>query len=38
VDQAPSLKTVEDALEMRRRILTAFEAAEYEPNPETRRA
>jgi NADH:ubiquinone reductase (H+-translocating) len=38
VDQAPSLKTVEDALEMRSRILTAFEAAECEPNPETRRA
>jgi NADH dehydrogenase len=38
VDQAPDLKTVEDALEMRRRILTAFEAAECELNPETRRA
>jgi NADH:ubiquinone reductase (H+-translocating) len=36
--QAPGLKTVEDALEMRRRILLAFEAAEREPNPETRRA
>jgi NADH dehydrogenase len=38
VDQAPGLKTVEDALEMRRRILTAFEAAECALNPETRRA
>jgi NADH dehydrogenase len=37
-DQAPGLKTVEDALEIRRRILLAFEAAECEPNPETRRA
>ena len=35
---APGLKTVEDALEMRRRIFLAFEAAEKEPNPEKRRA
>src|SRR5579883_1849304 len=35
---APGLKTVEDALEMRRRIFMAFEAAEKEPDPEKRRA
>ena len=35
---APGLKTVEDALEMRRRIFVAFEAAEKEPDPEKRRA
>lgn len=35
---APGLKTVEDALEMRRRIFTAFEAAEKETDPEKRRA
>lgn len=35
---APGLKTVEDALEMRRRILWAFEAAEKETNPDQRRA
>ena len=35
---APGLKTVEDAWEIRRRILTAFEAAEVEPCPERRRA
>jgi NADH:ubiquinone reductase (H+-translocating) len=35
---APGLKTVEDAIEMRRRIFTAFEAAENEPDPEKRRA
>ena len=37
-DEAPGLKTVEDALEMRRRIFTAFEAAEKESNPEKREA
>lgn len=37
-DQAPGLKTIEDALEMRRRIFLAFEAAEREPDPEKRRA
>jgi len=36
--RAPSLKTVEDALEMRRRILYAFEAAERDPDPEQQRA
>lgn len=35
---APGLKTIEDALEIRRRVLLAFEAAEREPNPEIRRA
>ena len=34
---APGLKTIEDALEIRRRILLAFEAAEREPDPGTRR-
>ena len=32
-DAAPGLKTVEDALEMRRRIFRAFEAAEKEQDP-----
>ena len=35
---APGLKTIEDATEMRRRILVAFEAAEREQDPERRRA
>ncbi len=35
---APGLKTIEDALEMRRRILLAYEAAERESDPERRRA
>ena len=35
---APGLKTIEDALEMRRRIFVAFEAAEKEPDPEIRKA
>jgi NADH:ubiquinone reductase (H+-translocating) len=35
---APGLKTIEDALEMRRRIFSAFEAAEKEPDPGKRRA
>jgi NADH:ubiquinone reductase (H+-translocating) len=35
---APGLKTVEDALEMRRRIFMAFEAAEKETDIEKRRA
>lgn len=35
---APGLKTVEDALEMRRRIFVAFEAAEKETDPEKRKA
>ncbi len=35
---APGLKTVEDATEIRRRILLAFEAAEREPDPHLRRA
>ena len=36
--RAPGLKTVEDATEIRRRILTAFEAAEREPDPAERGA
>lgn len=32
-DTAPGLKTVEDALEMRRKILLSFEAAERETDP-----
>ncbi|MEM7762014.1 MAG: NAD(P)/FAD-dependent oxidoreductase [Cyanobacteria bacterium P01_A01_bin.40] len=35
---APGLKTVEDALEMRRRIFMAFEAAEKETDPKRRKA
>ncbi|MDK3162083.1 NAD(P)/FAD-dependent oxidoreductase [Kamptonema cortianum] len=35
---APGLKTVEDALEMRRRIFMAFEAAEKETDPEKQKA
>jgi NADH dehydrogenase len=35
---APGLKTVEDATEIRSRLLSAFERAEREPDPETRRA
>jgi NADH dehydrogenase len=34
---APGLKTIEDALEIRRRILLAFEAAEREADPGRRR-
>jgi NADH dehydrogenase len=37
-DLAPGLKTVEDAIEMRRRIFMAFEAAEKETDAEKRRA
>ena len=35
---APGLKSIEDATELRRRILLAFESAEYEGSPESRRA
>jgi NADH dehydrogenase len=35
---APGLKTIEDATDMRSRILLAFEAAEREDDPEKRRA
>ena len=35
---APGLKTVEDALEIRRRVLLAFEHAEMEPDPVARQA
>src|SRR5687768_9798285 len=34
---APGLKTLEDALEIRRRVLLAFERAEREADPERRR-
>jgi NADH:ubiquinone reductase (H+-translocating) len=34
---APGLKTVEDAVEIRRRVLLAFELAEREPDPTRRR-
>ncbi len=34
---APGLKTADDAEEVRRRVLMAFEAAEVEPDPERRR-
>ncbi len=36
--KAPGLKTVEDALDIRRRVFSAFEAAEKETDPEKRRA
>jgi NADH dehydrogenase len=35
---APGLKTLEDALAIRRRILLSFEEAEREPDPERRKA
>src|SRR5438477_6438706 len=35
---APGLKTLEDALEIRRRVLLAYEAAEREPDPGSRAA
>lgn len=35
---APSLKTIPDALKIRRKVLTAFERAEMEENPELRQA
>jgi NADH:ubiquinone reductase (H+-translocating) len=35
---APGMKTIDDALELRARIFGAFEMAEIEPDPETRRA
>ncbi|MDB9526017.1 NAD(P)/FAD-dependent oxidoreductase [Oscillatoria sp. CS-180] len=35
---APSIKTIEDALEVRRRIFLAFEKAELEPDPDIRAA
>ena len=34
---APGLKTLEDAFEIRRRVLFAFESAEKEPDPERRK-
>ena len=35
---APGLKTLEDAIEIRKRIILSFEEAEYEDDPELRRA
>ncbi|HEX9500840.1 MAG TPA: FAD-dependent oxidoreductase, partial [Thermoanaerobaculia bacterium] len=35
---APGLKTIEDALEIRRRVLLAFEAAERETDPDKQKA
>jgi NADH dehydrogenase len=35
---APGLKSVEDALEVRRRVFLAYETAEREPDPDRRRA
>src|SRR4030095_6201212 len=35
---APGLKTLEDAIELRKRMLLAFEEAEYEADEEARRA
>jgi len=37
-DYAPGLKTIEDAVEIRRRVLLAYEAAEREKDPQQRRA
>ena len=37
-EHAPGLKTIDDALEIRRRVLLAFEAAERETDPETQTA
>lgn len=37
-ETAPGLKTIEDALEMRRRIFMSFETAEKETDPERRQA
>jgi NADH dehydrogenase len=36
-ETAPGLKTLEDALDIRRRVLLAFERAEREPDPERRK-
>src|SRR5947209_5575164 len=36
-DLAPGLKTIEDATEIRRRVLSAFERAEREPDPAARK-
>jgi NADH:ubiquinone reductase (H+-translocating) len=35
---APGLKSIDDAIELRRRVLTAFERAELEDDPEERQA
>lgn len=36
-EHAPGLKSIEQATEIRRRVLTAYERAEVEPDPERRR-
>ena len=36
-EKAPGLKTIENALEIRRRVFIAFESAEKEPNPARRK-
>lgn len=36
--EAPGLKTIEDAIEIRRRVLTLFEEAEFESDPDKQRA
>ena len=36
-EEAPGLKSLEDAIEIRKRILLAFEEAEYEPDEQSRR-
>ena len=38
IPNAPGLKSIGDALEIRRRVLSAFEEAEREPDPEQRHA
>ncbi len=37
-EHAPGLKTIDDALEIRRRVLMSFEEAEQEADPDVRRA
>ncbi len=37
-EHAPGLKTLEEATELRRRVLRAYERAELEPDPERRKA
>jgi len=36
--QAPGLKTIEDAIDIRRRVLSLFEEAEYDNDPSAQRA
>ncbi len=37
-ERAPGLKSIDDALQIRRKVLSAFEQAEYTDDPEERRA